>query len=209
MAEIASSVFRKFVIPAGKGTAFNVRRGQVLKIIALEGDQCLDAVFFNAQDLRETFHAFYSYSLNVKEGIGDAFHVKKLYSKPPWERVMMTVVEDTVKNHFVVSGGRCSPGVFRMRDGLTGHPNCQENLAAAIEPYGLGPHDVPDVFNIFMNAGIDDKGLIYVKPSLSKQGDHIDLRAEMDILCAISACPSTGVCNNGIPKPVGIEILEP
>ena len=59
-----------------------------------------------------------------------------------------------------------------------------------------------------MNAGIDQKGLIYVKPSLSKQGDHIDLRAEMDILCAISACPSTGVCNNGIPKPVGVELLS-
>ena len=210
MPETIPSTPTEFVIPAGMGKAFTVEKGQVLEITALEGEQCLDAVFFNARDYRETFHTFYSYSLNCKEGIGDAFHLKKLYSKPPWERVMMTVVEDTVKNHFAICGGRCSPSIYRLRDGIEkGHPSCQENLAAAIEPFGLGAHDVPDVFNIFMNAGVDKNGLIYIKPSLSKKGDHISLRADMDILCAISACPDDlSPCNNGVPKPVGIRILD-
>ena len=55
MVEPSSRISNKFVIPAGKGTAFNVKQGQVLKIIALEGDQCLDAVFFNARIIGRPF----------------------------------------------------------------------------------------------------------------------------------------------------------
>jgi len=90
-----------------------------------------------------------------------------------------------------------------------GHPSCQENLAEALKPYGLGAHEVPDVFNMFMNACIDEKGMIYIGPPTAKKGDYMDLRAEMDILCAISACPDdTSVCNNHKPKPVGVKIFS-
>lgn len=196
------------IIPAGEARAFTVQKGQILRIIALEGEQCCDATFFNANDHRETFHAWYSYSFNCKEGIGNAFHLQKLYSKPPFERVMLTVVEDTVRNHFVICGGRCSKGIYRLRDGAEGHRNCQDNLAEAIAPYGLGAHEVPDVFNIFMNAGVDERGLMYIRPPLSKRGDRLDLRAEMDVLCAVSACPDDlSVCNNHKAKPLGIEIF--
>jgi len=198
------------VIPAGEARAFTVPTGRILRITALEGEQCCDAIFFNANNHRETFHAWYSYSFNCKEGTGNAFHLKTLYSKPPFERAMLTVVDDTVGNHFVICGGRCSPGIYRLRDGAEGHRNCQGNLAEAIAPYGLGPHEVPDCFNIFMNAGVDERGLMYIRPPLSRRGDHLDLKAEMDVLCAVSACPDDlSVCNNGKPKPVGIQILGP
>ena len=200
---------KELVIPAGKGDSFTFKKGQVARIIALEGEQCLDATFLNANDYRERFHTFFSYSFNTKLGTGNQAWCKTLFSGPPFERPMMSVLEDKVKQHFVVCSGRCSPMIYRLRDKVEGHPSCQENLAEALKPYGLGTHEVPDVFNMFMNARIDEKGMIYIGPPTAKKGDYMDLRAEMDILCAISACPDdTSVCNNHKPKPVGVKIFS-
>lgn len=205
----AVALENELVIPAGEARAFTIRKGQVCRITALEGEQCLDAVFLNAADHRERFHAWFSYSFNCKLGTGNAFYCKTLFSGPPWERPMLTVLEDTVKQHFVVCSGRCSPMVYRLRDGVDGHASCQGNLAAALAPYGIGEHDVPDVFNMFMNAGVGADGLIYIRPPKSRKGDYMDLRAEMDVLCAISACPDDkSVCNNYRPKPVGIKLFN-
>lgn len=199
----------QFVIPAGQGASFTIPRGKVCRLTAIEGDQCMDVVFLNADDLRETFHAWYSYSFNCKLGTGNAFHCLTLFSGPPWERPMLTVVEDTVKRHFVPCGGRCSPMIFKLRDGVEQHASCQQNLADALALHGLGPHQVPDVFNIFMNARIDENGLIAIDRPLSKAGDHIDLRAEFDILCAVSACPDDlSSVNSHAPRPVGVEIYD-
>jgi len=201
---------KELVIPAGEGRAFTIRKGQVCRVTALEGEQCLDAVFLNADDYRERFHTWFSYSFNCKLGTGNAFHCKTLFSGPPWERPMLTVLEDTVKQHFVLCSGRCSPMIYRLRDGVEeGHASCQGNLAAALAPFGIGEHEVPDVFNMFMNAGVGADGLIYIRPPKSKRGDYMDLRAEMNILCAISACPDDkSACNNHKPKPVGIQLFD-
>ena len=41
------------------------------------------------------------------------------------------------------------------------------------------------------------------------KGDYIDLLAEMDILAAISACPSESTAtNDGRAKPLGVKIFE-
>ena len=199
----------ELVVEAGKGAAFTIPKGRVCRIIALEGAQCLDAVFLNAGDHRERFHAWFSYSFNCKLGTGNAFHCGTLFSGPPWERAMLTVLEDTVKQHFVPCSGRCSPMIYRLRDGVDEHASCQQNLADALAPYGIGAHEVPDVFNMFMHAGIGTDGLIYIRPPKSRKGDYMDLRAEMDVLCAISACPGDkSACNDHRPKPVGVKIFR-
>ena len=199
----------EIVIPAGKGAAFTIPKDRVCRIVALEGEQCLDAVFLNARDHRERFHAWFSYSFNCKLGTGNAFYCGTLFSGPPWERAMLTVLEDTVKQHFVPCGGRCSPMIYRLRDGVDEHASCQQNLAEALAPYGIGAHEVPDVFNMFMHAGIGPDGLIYIRPPKSRKGDYMDLRAEMDVLCAISACPDDkSACNDHRPKPVGVRIFR-
>ena len=47
-------------------------------------------------------------------------------------------------------------------------------------------------------------------PPIADVGDYIELRAEMNVLVGISACPNDqdGV-NDGRPKPLGIKILAP
>ena len=199
-------LIQKFIIPAAEGKAFVVKKGQLLRIVALEGKQVADIIFFNANDYKEVFNTSMTVVFNEIQGIGNRKKVKELYSKPPRENVMLTVLEDKVGCHYVDNGGRCSKRLYEFRN-QPGHKNCQDILSEAIAPYGLTPDDVPDVFNLWMNVDIEDDMQVF-KPSLASRGDYLDLMAEMDVLVGASACPSEGIVNHGKPKPLGIEIYE-
>jgi hypothetical protein len=58
-----------------------------------------------------------------------------------------------------------------------------------------------------MNIEILSDGKIEIRPPLSKAGDYIEFRAEMDLAVAVSAC-SALVCNNYSCGPIGIEIRD-
>ena len=205
VSDIKGTLVADFIIPATHAKAFEVKRGQVLNIVQVAGPQMVDAVFLNANDLREVFHAGWTAALNMMAGTGTLRKVGKLYSKPPRDNLMLEVVEDPVGVHLPWNGGRCSRG-FYSGIGQPDHRNCQDNLAEVLAPYGLGEDDVPDVFNAFMNvAGIEEGRFETVMP-VSKKGDYISLRAEMDILAAVSACPFDLLYT---PRPLQIQIIQP
>jgi uncharacterized protein YcgI (DUF1989 family) len=53
----------------------------------------------------------------------------------------------------------------------------------------LGPEYVHNAFNMFMFTAITDDDRTFFDPSDAREGDFIELRAEIDCLIAISACP--------------------
>ena len=200
------SIIEDFIIPATYGRAFIVKKGQILRIIEVEGPQMVDATFLNASDLKEVFHAGMTAAVNMIDGEGTLYKVKKLYSKPPRDNVMLTVVDDPVGVHLAWNGGRCSRKFYAERAGVSNHRSCQDNLAEALAPYGLSEDDVPDVFNAFMNVGGVEEGRFDTLEPVSKKGDYISLRAEMDILAAVSACPFDLIYT---PRPLQIQIIQP
>jgi uncharacterized protein len=58
-----------------------------------------------------------------------------------------------------------------------------------------------------MNVNIDRQGKLTVGVPMSKAGDHIDLRADMDMVCGLTACSAEG-SNNGQFKPIDYSILD-
>ena len=66
---------------------------------------------------------------------------------------------------------------------------CQENLAEAIAAYDLSPSDVHDPFNVFMNTGVGQDDRLFFAPPAARAGDHLELRAELNCLVAMSTCP--------------------
>jgi len=200
-------VLEDFVIPAGHGKAFLVPRNAVLRIHLVEDRQVGDCCFFNANDHREVFHVGQSWALNVMLGTGNAKSFRHFYSKPPRENVMLTVLEDTVRNHWGNMGGRCSKRLYELRDGDRDHRSCQENLAEALAPFGVSGDDIVDIFNVFMNVEVRPDGSFTILPPSAKKGDYIELRAEMDVLAAISACPADrNATNDGRAKPLGVTV---
>ena len=119
---------------------------------------------------------------------------------------MLSIVEDTVRRHdFLLTP--CSTATFEhFYPDKPVHRGCFGNLAEALEPYGIGPDDIPTAFNVFMNVPVDGQsGLIAVKPPVSKAGDRIVLRAEMDLIIGLTAC-SAYDSNGGSFKPIDYEL---
>ncbi len=173
-------IIEEFVIPAEHGSAFLIKRGQVLRIHLVEGQQVGDCAFFNADDPKEQFHVGQTWALNVMLQTGTARSFRYFYSKPPRENL--------------------------MREGVR---SCQENLAEALAPFGISGDDIGDVFNVFMNVDLSTDGSFVIKAPETKAGDYIDLRAEMNIIAGISACPnSTNPVNNFRAKPLGVTIYD-
>lgn len=196
-----------FLVPKATGKAFRVGKGQVLRLTQPEGPQVIDLNAFNAANPRE---ALGSSVTRREEGI----HVtvgNSLWTCAPWERPMFSIVADTVKHGNSPSGarshdflmGRCSRA-RRQRAYDSDTPGCQEILAAAIEEFELTEDYVHDPFNVFMKTGLDAKGKSFWEPADAVKGDYIDLRAEMDCIVAISACP--GMSSGPGERPVGVEI---
>ena len=59
-----------------------------------------------------------------------------------------------------------------------------------------------------MNVEIQPNGELRILPPRSRAGDHIVLRAEMDMIVGVTAC-SAELSNNGSFKPIDVELLAP
>ena len=119
---------------------------------------------------------------------------------------MLEIVEDTVGRHdFLLTP--CSKDTFRIIYGDTDpHRGCFGNLAAALEPFGVEPDQIPVAFNCFMNVPVNgETGEFTVEPPLSRPGDHISFRADMDLVVALTAC-SALQSNGGSFKPIQYRV---
>lgn len=118
------------------------------------------------------------------------------------------MADDTVGRHdFLLTP--CSEDTFRIIYGHK-HPHrgCFGNLVEALAPYGIGPDQIPVCFNIFMHVAVDgNTGRIEVLPPKSRAGDHVTIRAAMDLIVGITAC-SAEKSNNYAFKPVGYKIIR-
>ena len=193
------------VVPKNSGAAFEMTRGQRLRIA---GKSIVDFVAFNLHDLNERFDQARTKTNQVKIFIstGDTLFSKR-------NNPMLTIVEDTfTEGRHDLQKGMCSRKRFEMvaqgtakrvfAEGVDINPKkpeeipdhgCWENFSEAVKPWNISPDDVPSPFNIFQCMRIDpETGIMYDTMIRPTDEAHVDLRAEMDCLVAVSACPESG-----------------
>jgi uncharacterized protein YcgI (DUF1989 family) len=182
------------------GTAFELRRGQILRVIDPEGEQVSDLIAYSRSDPGEWLSSGRSIDYNDTL-LFTAGHT--LYSNR--SNVMFRILRDTVGRHdFLYTP--CSRETFALIYRHTSpHPSCFENLTSSLEPYGIAGDRIPTTFNIFMNVAIAPDGHLTVQPPRSKAGDFIEFQAEMDLIVALTAC-SAEMSNNYRFKPIDFEI---
>jgi uncharacterized protein YcgI (DUF1989 family) len=189
------------MIPPRTGVAFILKKDQLLKITDIEGEQVADLICFNLHDQKEYLSSgrTIDYAEKIFLSKGDPFYSNR-------SNIMFTIVEDHVGRHdFLLTP--CSAEMFRK---IYGHANphhgCFGNLCHALEPFGIGPDEIPVTFNIFMNVSVNgETGRIAVLPPISKAGDSMTIIAQMDLIVGLTAC-SAGMSNNFTFKPIGYEI---
>lgn len=189
------------------GMGFELRKGQIIRIIDPEGKQVSDVVAFASggagrADVSEWLSSgrTIDYNNTIYQSTGHLLYSNR--SNP-----MFTMLEDRVGRHdFLLTP--CSPETFEMLyEGHQGyHPSCFENLTKNLGPFGVEGDDIPTTFNVFMNVEIFPGGEISIDPPLSKPGDFVDLRAENDLVVGVTAC-SAEKSNNHALKPIDLEIF--
>ena len=105
----------------------------------------------------------------------------------------------------------CDKWIYKFYGCAPGHANCRDNFLAALFEAGFDGHLVPNPLNLWMNIPVRDNSTIALDTPLSKPGDHVVLRALMDVVVVFSACPMDVTPINGedkTPKPVHYEIWQ-
>jgi len=189
------------VIAPRSGTAFRLRQGQHLTVIDPQGEQVSDLVAFSAADTMEAISSGRSldYASKLYLTTGDAIYSNR-------SNVMLRIVEDKVGRHdFLLTP--CSKDTFRIIYGDEDpHRGCFGNLEAALAPFSIGGDHIPVAFNCFMNVVIEPStGAFTVEAPLSRGGDFISFRAEMDLIIGLTAC-SALQSNNYAFKPIAYRV---
>jgi len=198
--KVSDIKFDKVLEPRG-WTALEMAAGGVLRITDLEGQQVADLVCFNRDKPSEKLSVHVTImdqgNIHLKQG-------KSLLSNDC--NGMMTLIEDTCGVHDLLAGS-CNEGANFKRYGVHNTPNCRSNLEAALAPYGIPLKEIPYSFNVFMNVDLQPDGSIRTVEPLSRPGDYVELRADMDLIVAISNCPSDqGPCNGYRLSPLQVTV---
>jgi uncharacterized protein len=176
--QIAEDVF----VPPAEGRPFRARQGQYITVIDVEGKQVCDFAAFNAADTRERLSTCHTRSNLLRIYVGEEDTLVTNLRRP-----IIEIVEDQVGQHDITIAA-CDPARYEQAYGISGHPNCLDNLSGALSIFGIERWETPEPFNIFQNSTINADGSYQIAEPLSRAGDRIVLRALMDIIGAVSAC---------------------
>lgn len=192
-------------VRAGTGRAFKLAAGQVVELVSPEGPQVADTWAFGLPGLAEFLSTEHTRSCldRLAPRSGEAFYSNR-------RRPMLTIVRDTSPGCHDLLLSACDVARYALLGHHGYHANCVDNLRTALGELRLEPPEIPSPVNIFENVSIDPDGALHIEPPPMKAGDGIALRAELDLVLVVSACPMDIVPTNGAdrrPKPIDVSVL--
>lgn len=207
--EPLGDIREEFTVSRATAQAFEVRRGEVLQIIDVEGQQCSDFQAFRAAGL-ETGQELMIDSTATRSMVRRAFPGPGLFDKfcDPQMAPMLRVLQDTCGRHDTF-GLACTARGYEER-GFPGHVNCSDNISAALSPYGVTRRNAWPAINFFWNTWIDEHHHLLTEESHSRPGDYVAMEALDDLVCVSTACPDDiDPINGWNPTDVHVRIYRP
>ena len=180
------------VIPARQGRAVRLQAGEAIRIVNTHGTQVVDTWCFNAADMGE----FMSME-HLHATLGSIFPVQGEPLFTNRRRPILLLEEDTSPGRHDTVIAACDVHRYALLGCRDYHDNCTDNLRAALRQLGLRSEECPSPLNLWMNIPVAPDGRITWGEPLSKPGDHVVLRAVMDCIVAMSACPQDMIPING------------
>ena len=195
------------VINAGDPWIHEIRKGQVFRIIDLEGNQAVDTLFYNARDPEERYSA--ADTVRAQSALYLTAGTRLMSTEG---NGMLTITADTCGRHDTL-GGACSCESNTVRYALDKRPMhaCRDSFLHALAHYdgSLTKRDITSNINFFMNVPVTPDGGLTFADGVSAPGKYVEMRAEMDVLCLISNCPQlNNPCNAYNPTPVRVLIWD-
>lgn len=191
-------------VPASEGRAVRVQQGSTFRIVDVEGHQVADLFAFNADDVEEHHSAMHTRAAvsRLFPEVGESFVTNR---RNP---IMRLERDDTPAVHDMLIAP-CDPERYAGLGVEVWHASCRENLELAMRELGHDHICHPASINLFMNIPVGGDGGLGWDPAPTAPGDSITLRAEMDCIVVVSACPQDIVpINDRNPTSIAIELLD-
>ena len=195
------------VVPAGDPWTYELKKGQVFRIVDLHGNQAVDTLFYNAHDYADRYSA-----QDTIRDQGNIYLTTGTELKSSNGNTLLTIVADTCGRHDTL-GGACANESNMVRYDLEKRymHACRNSFlkAAAYWKTPLTKRDITSNINFFMNVPVTPDGKLTFEDGISEAGKYVELRAEMDVLVLISNCPQlNNPCNAYNPTPIQVLVWD-
>ncbi len=175
-------------IEARTAYVYEVKAGQYIQILDVEGRECSDFQCFDIAALDKGLERCLD-ATSTRHVVGASYPAPGLLAKFYTQdfEPMVELVRDTCGRHD--SFGTACTSKYYDDLGYPGHVNCSENFNRALKPFGIQPRPGWMAINLFFNTNIDDTNQMYFDAPWSRPGDYVLMRALKDMVCVSSACP--------------------
>lgn len=187
-----------YTIPVREGRAVRLRAGDALKVITPSGHQVCDFFALAAESQSEFLSMEHCRTAlgRIYIGQGDALVTNR-------RRAIVTLEEDTSPGVHDTLIAACDHTRYAELGCTTYHDNCADNFRMALSAIGLTARHVPAPLNLWMNIPVDENGAYAWTPPAASPSDFVIMRAEMDCVAVMSACPQDITAVNGEGAPLG------
>lgn len=204
-----TSVLCSELLPGGATWSHVLKRGTALRITDLEGNANVAAYFLNFENPSERF--------NLPDTL-KAQHTARLRAGhvlfSDMGRVLCSITDESLGWHDPIAGISNARQVEKKYGRLTyqeardgWHQNARDGFLVELGKYGMGPRDLHATVNFFSKVVVDEQGAMHYESNHSKPGSYVELRAEMNVLVLLNACPHPLNDEPGYqPKPVELSI---
>jgi uncharacterized protein len=196
-----------FVLESGCGYSKEIKQGQTLRIVDLEGNQAVDTLFYDTSDPTDRYSAVDT--IREQRNIYLTAGTRLISSEG---NVLLTIVADTCGRHDTL-GGACAAESNQVRYAIEKKymHNCRDNFLLEIQQRlpRMSKRDLTANINFFMNVPVTPEGGLTFEDGISAPGRYVELRAERDVTVLISNCPQlNNPCNAYDPTPVRILVWD-
>lgn len=193
------------IVYAGDGKMLPLKKGQILRLIDVEGNQSGDVQIYNANNTAERYSAQNTITAQANTMIELGTVILSNDGNP-----MLAVVADTCGEHDTLGSGCSAEGnVVRYTDKTRYMHSCRDTFVRTLENFDMAKRDQVCNLNFFTKVILDDKGRLEFADGISGPGKYIELRAEMDVLFLLSDCAQlNNPCNDYNPTPIRMVVFD-
>jgi urea carboxylase-associated protein 1 len=200
-----AAVYRA-TIGAGEPFLCEVKAGQTLRLLDLEGNQAVDTLFYSAANPRERYDVQRTLRKQNRVYLTTGSVLYSNLGQP-----MLTISADTCGRHDTL-GGACAQESNTVRYALDKRymHSCRDNfLRASLHDGRLNKADISANINFFMNVPVTSEGGLTFEDGISAAGKYVELIAHMDVIVLISNCPQlNNPCNGYNPTPAEVLVWD-
>ncbi len=195
-------------IQPGQAYAYEVKAGQYIQVLDVQGRECSDFQAFSARALDKGLEREID-PTTTRSLSGWLYPNPGIYSKyfSIDHEPLVQIVQDTCGRHDTF-GLACTARYYDDL-GYPGHVNCSDNMNTQLANFNVKPRGGWPAINFFFNTLLDDANALGFDAPWSRPGDYVMLKALTDLVCVSSACPcDVDPANGWNPTDIQVRVYE-